>query len=47
MTAVGFKLAETSDILAHPEDPHTQMIFTPGVRGKTDRSIFKFEKPGN
>jgi predicted methyltransferase len=47
VTAVGFKLAETSDILAHPEDPHTQMIFTPGVRGKTDRSIFKFEKPGN
>ena len=47
VTAVGFKLAETSNILAHPEDPHTQMIFTPGVRGKTDRSIFKFVKPTN
>jgi predicted methyltransferase len=47
VTAAGFKLVETSDILAHPEDPHTQMIFTPGVRGKTDRTVFKFEKPAN
>jgi predicted methyltransferase len=47
VTAAGFKLAEESHILAHPEDPHTQMIFTPGVRGKTDRTVFKFVKPAN
>ena len=41
----GFKLAEESHILAHPEDPHTQMVFTPGVRGLTDRTVFKFVKP--
>ena len=47
VTAAGFTLAEESHILAHPEDPHTQMIFTPGVRGKTDRTVFKFVKPAN
>lgn len=45
VTAAGFKLVKVSHILAHPEDDHTKMIFTPGVRGKTDRTIFVFQKP--
>ena len=47
VTAAGFKLAERSNILAHPEDPHTQIVFTPGLRGKTDRTVFKFVKPAD
>lgn len=43
--AAGFVLAEESKLLAHPEDDHTKMVFTPGTRGATDRSVFKFTKP--
>ncbi len=42
--AAGFKLVETSDILANSEDPHTISPFAEGIRGKTDRFIFKFMK---
>jgi predicted methyltransferase len=45
VTAAGFELVEESKLLAHPEDDHTQMVFTPGLRGLTDQSIFKFRKP--
>ncbi|HVY83001.1 MAG TPA: hypothetical protein VG994_18600 [Steroidobacteraceae bacterium] len=45
VTAAGFELVAESKLLAHPEDDHTQMVFTPGVRGRTDQSIFKFRKP--
>ena len=45
VTAAGFKLVEESHILAHPEDDHSKMIFSPGMRGATDRTIFKFQKP--
>src|SRR5690606_2051175 len=43
--AAGFRLAAESDLLAHPEDDHTGMVFSPGTRGATDRSVFKFVKP--
>jgi predicted methyltransferase len=45
VTAAGFKLAEESKLLAHPDDDHTKMVFTPGVRRLTDQSVFKFVKP--
>jgi predicted methyltransferase len=45
VTAAGFDLAVQSDLLAHPEDPRTQIVFTPGLRGMTDRTVFKFVKP--
>ena len=45
LPAAGFKLAEESDILAHPEDDRTWMVFTPGKRGTTDRALFIFRKP--
>lgn len=43
--AAGFELAEDSDLLAHPEDDYSAMVFAPGTRGATDRSLFKFVKP--
>ena len=45
VTAAGFKLAAESNILAHPEDDRTRMVFTPGLRGITDRALFIFRKP--
>jgi predicted methyltransferase len=43
--AAGFTLAEDSKLLAHPEDKHDAMVFTPGARGATDRAVLKFVKP--
>ena len=45
LPAAGFELAEESDILAHPEDDRTGMVFTQGLRGITDRALFIFRKP--
>jgi len=45
VTAAGFELVLESDILSHPEDDRTQMVFSPGVRGGTDRAVFVFRKP--
>jgi len=43
--AAGFQLVEESKLLARPEDDHTKMVFTPGTRGLTDQTVFKFRKP--
>lgn len=45
VTAAGFVLEADSDLLAHPEDDRTQMVFTPGTRGATDRAVLLFRKP--
>ncbi len=45
VTAAGFQLVEESKLLARPEDDHTKMVFTPGLRGLTDQTVFKFRKP--
>lgn len=45
VTAAGFQLVEESRLLAHPEDDHTKMVFSPGLRGLTDQTVFKFRKP--
>lgn len=45
VTAAGFKLVKESNILAHPEDDHTKLIFNPTIRGITDRAVFIFRKP--
>ena len=41
----GFVLDGTSDLLRNPADDHSLLVFDPKIRGKTDRSIFKFKKP--
>lgn len=43
--AAGFKLAGESDVLSHPEDTHDTSVFAEGVRGKTDRFVWKYVKP--
>jgi predicted methyltransferase len=45
VTAAGFKLVKRSDLLAHPGDDHTQMVFAAGLRGLTDQTVFVFRKP--
>ena len=43
--AAGFELVEESKLLANPADDHSWMVFSPGKRGTTDQSVFKFRKP--
>jgi predicted methyltransferase len=45
VTAAGFKLEVSSDLLAHPEDDRSKMVFAPGERGETDRAVLLFRKP--
>jgi predicted methyltransferase len=41
----GFTLDGESDVLAHPDDAHTIMVFDEAIRGKTDQFLFRFRKP--
>ena len=45
MESAGFKLVDESDILRNPDDDHSQGVFTPEIRGKTDRFVLKFRRP--
>jgi predicted methyltransferase len=45
VTAAGFKLEGESDLLRHPADDHSKVVFDPSVRMKTDQFILKFRKP--
>jgi predicted methyltransferase len=45
VTAAGFKLVRTSDILANPDDAHTTQNAETSIRGHTDRFIMVFQKP--
>ena len=40
----GFEF-ESSELLRHPEDDRTTMVFDPSIRGKTDRVLYKLTKP--
>jgi predicted methyltransferase len=43
--AAGFRFDGESKVLAHPEDPHSALVFDPSVRGKTDKFVMRFRKP--
>lgn len=43
--AAGFTLEAESQILRHPDDDLSKNVFAPGIRGKTDRFVYKFRKP--
>jgi predicted methyltransferase len=43
--AAGFVFVGSSDLLRQPSDDHSQKVFDPTVRGKTDQFILKFRKP--
>lgn len=45
-TQAGFKIEAESDLLANPDDNHTKKVFSPKIRGKTDRFLLKLRKPG-
>lgn len=40
----GFAVEGESDLLANPADDHSQGVFTPGLRGNTDRFVLKLRK---
>ena len=42
----GFKLEAESDLLRMPQDDHSKLVFDPAIRGKTDRVVYRFRKPG-
>ena len=44
-TAAGFVVEGDSDLLANPDDDHTQGVFSEGIRGQTDRFLLKLVKP--
>jgi predicted methyltransferase len=43
--AAGFEFESESDALRNPADDHTQKVFEPGVRYRTDRFMYRFRKP--
>lgn len=45
VTAAGFKLVRTSDVLANPADNHVEKNAETDIRGHTDRFIMVFQKP--
>jgi len=44
-TDAGFIVEAESDLLAHPEDDHSKMVFDPSLRGETDRFVLRLRKP--
>lgn len=40
-----FELDGTSDVLENPTDDHSEGVFAPGVRGRTDRFVMKLRRP--
>ncbi len=42
----GFVLESQSDMFANPDDDLEKNVFDPSVRGKTNRFVMKFRKPG-
>jgi len=41
----GFRFDASLDVLKHPDDDHTKVVFDPSVRGKTDQFVYRFRKP--
>lgn len=46
MEAAGFELDGQSDILRNPDDDYSLIVFAEDIRGKTDRFVLRFRKPG-
>ena len=45
IATTGFVVEADSDVLANPGDDRTVMVFGEGMRGNTDRFLFKLRKP--
>lgn len=46
MARAGFVLEAESDMFANPEDDINKLVFDPSIRGKTNRVVMRFRKPG-
>lgn len=44
--AAGFRLTGRSPLLANADDDRRENVFSPSIRGRTDRFVLRFEKPG-
>ena len=42
----GFVLDGESDLLRNPDDDRSVNVFDPAIRGRTDRIVYRFRKPG-
>ena len=42
----GFVFDGESDLLRNSGDDHSKLVFDPSVRGKTDRVVYRYRKPG-
>jgi predicted methyltransferase len=42
----GFVFDGEADLLRNPADDRSKLVFDPSVRGKTDRVVYRFRKPG-
>ncbi len=45
LESAGFVFDGQLDVLRNPADPHTAIVFDPGIRGHTDQFVFRFKKP--
>lgn len=45
--AAGFVFAGRSEVLANFQDDHQRSVFDPAMRGRTDRALYRFEKPAD
>ncbi|HXS20335.1 MAG TPA: hypothetical protein VN735_03850 [Steroidobacteraceae bacterium] len=43
--SAGFEFVGESNVLRNPNDPHSNKVFDPAIRGRTDQFIYKFRKP--
>ena len=46
MRTAGFELDGQSDLLRNSLDDHSKSVFDPSLRGRTDRFMLRFRKPG-
>lgn len=46
LPAAGFRLIQAHQGLRNPDDPRDISVFEPSIRGKTDRFVLVFERPG-
>jgi predicted methyltransferase len=47
VVAAGFQFVAESEVLRDPQDTDTLSMYDKSIRGKTDRFILKFRKPGS
>lgn len=45
LTAAGFEFDGEIDVLRNPDDDHGKPMYADGIRGRTDRIVYRFRKP--